>query len=328
MTHLWLPISGNLWHNGPSMKSHWKTLLKIGISLGLILFLLSRIDTATLGQNLARAHRGWLLVTVLLFILSILLRTLRWQVLVRARGMDATFWQLARWYYIGAFFNTLLPTGFGGDVAKSVYLAKASGDTGGAVGTVVLDRFLGILVLLGVGALAAPFSRAHISMWVQGFVILLFLAALAGFWVLRHQGWIRWLRARTLSLLPHSIGQRLQNMSSLRSLYLALQDYDNLTLLRAILFSLIFNASWILINITAGLALDIHLPLLDYLIFVPLASLALLIPSIGGIGVRELGYVGLFTQVGVPAETAFAMSIVVYLATVITGLVGGILLLF
>jgi len=54
----------------------------------------------------------------------------------------------------------------------------------------------------------------------------------------------------------------------------------------------------------------------------------MLLPSIGGIGVRELSYVGLFTQVGVPAESAFAMSIVIYLATVLTGLIGGVLMLF
>ncbi len=117
-------------------------------------------------------------------------------------------------------------------------------------------------------------------------------------------------------------------MESLHSLYLALQDYDTPTLLRAITVSFIFNLLWILINITAGMAVGVQGTLLDFLVFVPLASLALLIPSIGGIGVRELSYVGLFTQIGVAAETAFAMSIVVYLATIATGLIGGVLMLF
>lgn len=309
------------------MKRHFKTLLKIAISLGLIAFLLSRIDIQTLTQNLAHANRWWLTVTVLLFALSILLRTVRWQVLVDARGLGVPFRSLARWYYIGAFFNTLLPTGFGGDVAKSVYLAQASGDAGGAVGTVALDRFLGILVLLGIGAVAAPFARASTSIWIQLFVIIAFAAAVLGFWILRHQSWIAWLHQRTLALLPTALSRRLESMQSLRSLYRALQDYDNKTLARAISVSILFNLLWILINITAGLALGVQAALADYLVFVPLLSLALLIPSIGGIGVRELSYVGLFSQVGVPAETAFAMSIVIYLATVITGLIGGVLLL-
>jgi len=310
------------------MRNHWKTLIRVAISLGLILFLLSRIDIRALVQNLAHANPWWLTATVVLFALSILLRTLRWRVLTNARGMGVPFWRMARWYYIGAFFNTLLPTGFGGDVAKSVYLARETGDAGGAVGTVVLDRFLGILVLLGIGAIAVPFSQASISVWVQIFVLGMFFGALAAFWVLRQRAWMRWLHRQALRLLPAGISHRIENMESLRSLYLALQDYDIHTLARAIGVSFIFNLLWILINITAGMAVGVQASLMDYLVFVPLVSLALLIPSIGGIGVRELSYVGLFTQIGVPAETAFAMSIVVYLATVITGLIGGVLMLF
>lgn len=320
--------SGTLWHNARAMIRRWKTLAKIIISLGLILFLLSRIDLNTLASVLVQAKPGWVTITVLLFIGSILLRTLRWQVLVRARGMQVSFWQLSRWYYIGAFFNTLLPTGFGGDVVKSVYLANEVDDAGGAVGTVVLDRFLGILVLLGIGALATPFSRASISPWVLGFIVLAFAGTLLGFWGLRRRTWLRWIRDHILRLFPHDLRHRMLCMQSLRSLYDALQDYDNRTLARAMVVSLIFNLLWILINITAGVAVGVQASLLDYLVFVPLVSLALLIPSIGGIGVRELSYVGLFTQIGAAPEAAMAMSLIIYLATVITGLLGGLWLLF
>jgi len=316
-----------LWQNASTMARHWKTLLKAAISLGLILFLLSRIDLASLGRVLVHANPWWVVATILLFAFSILLRTLRWGVLVHARDMDVGFWSLARWYYIGAFFNTLLPTGFGGDVIKSIYLSKATDDAGGAVGTVVLDRLLGILVLLGIGAVAAPFSRADIHPLILIFILLAFLGGIAAFWLLRQRRLIRWLRDRVFRLLPAGLAQRLASMPSLRSLYDALQDYDNRTLARAVGMSLIFNASWILINMTAGQAVGIQAHFVDYLVFVPLVSLALLLPSIGGIGVRELSYVGLFTQIGAAPEQAMAMSLIIYLATVITGLLGGVLML-
>ena len=310
-----------------TMARHWKTLLKTAVSLGLILFLLSHIDLAALGRVLSHAHAGWVLVTVLLFALSILLRALRWGILVHARNMKVGFWRLARWYFIGAFFNTILPTGFGGDVVKSVYLANETDDAGGAVGTVVLDRFLGILVLLGIGAAAAPFSRAAISRWIPMILLFTFLGGAAGFWLLRQRSLIRWMRDHLLRFLPRGLSRRLATMSSLRSLYDALQNYDRPTLLRAIAMSLIFNACWILINMTAGLAVGVHANLIDYLVFTPLVSLALLLPSIGGIGVRELSYVGLFIQIGATPEAAMAMSLTIYLATVLTGLLGGLLLL-
>jgi hypothetical protein len=45
------------------------------------------------------------------------------------------------------------------------------------------------------------------------------------------------------------------------------------------------------------------------------------------LGVRELTYVGLFGSAGVPQATAFALSLGVYLITVATGLVGGVMYL-
>ncbi len=60
-------------------KKHAKTLVKVAISLGLILFLLSRIDIPALAQNLARANPRRLAATIFLFAFSILLRAWRWR---------------------------------------------------------------------------------------------------------------------------------------------------------------------------------------------------------------------------------------------------------
>jgi uncharacterized membrane protein YbhN (UPF0104 family) len=155
----------------------------------------------------------------------------------------------------------------------------------------------------------------------------MFVAAAGGFWLLRQDRLIHWLQQRIFALLPASLRTRIQNVGWLKPLYVALQGYDRKTLAKALLASLIFNFVWILVNITAGLALGVHASLVDYLVFVPLVSLALLLPSVGGIGVRELSYVGLFTQIGVASETAFAMSIIIYAVTVATGLIGGVMLL-
>jgi uncharacterized membrane protein YbhN (UPF0104 family) len=56
---------------------------------------------------------------------------------------------------------------------------------------------------------------------------------------------------------------------------------------------------------------------------VPLTAVALLLPAFGGLGVRELSYVGLFAGAGVPQAIALALSLGVYIITVATGLVGG-----
>jgi len=310
------------------MKNHLSNLAKIAISAGLIFILLTQLDTRAIAANLAAAHRGWALITFLLFAFSIILRAARWKVLLDSLGVFVPLRLLSRWYYIGAFFNTLLPTGFGGDVVRMMHLTQYSRQAPSAVGTVIVDRFLGILVLLALGALALPLARTEIPLWVTTFVLGLFLAAAGGFWLLRRERLVMGLKRRLLARLPPGPRVRIEKWGWVRPLYIALQGYDRRTLLKALFASLVFNIVWILVNITAGLSLGVQVSLVDYLVFVPLVSLALLAPSFGGVGVRELSYVGLFTQVGVSSETAFAMSVIIYAVTVATGFIGGALLLW
>ena len=309
------------------MNKHLKNLLKLAFSAALIIILLTQLDLAALGAELTSANPWWLLVTFLLFASTIILRAIRWKVLLDALDIIVPLRLLSRWYYIGAFFNTLLPTGFGGDVIRMMYLAQYSQRAPSAVGTVILDRFLGIVVLLGLGVLAIPFSRAEVSVWLNLFLLLMFLFAAGGFWLLRQEKLVRWFKNLLFSILPSSIVRPLEKMGWIKPLYVALQGYDRRTLARALLASLAFNAVWILVNYTAGLSLGLEAGLVDYLVFVPLVSLALLLPSFGGVGVRELSYVGLFSQIGVPRETAFALSLIIYAVTVATGLIGGVFLL-
>ncbi len=80
---------------------------------------------------------------------------------------------------------------------------------------------------------------------------------------------------------------------------------------------------WIGMNLILGWSLAIEVSLYHYWVFVPLDSLSLLLPSVGGLGVRELTYVGLFGLVGVAEQKAFALGILFYAIHVATGLIGG-----
>ncbi len=307
------------------MSKTLQRILKFAVSIGLIVFLLTRMDLPAIGAALTHANPWWLALTFILFALSLVLRAVRWQVLLDALAIRVPLPLLTHWYFVGAFFNTLLPTGFGGDVVKTVALARYSRRASSAAGTVILDRFLGIVVLLAMGVLALPFSRADIHPLVSWLLLAVFAAAVGGFWLLRHRSWLRAMHRGLLRILPSRYAALAQIPDSLRQFYLALQGYSLRTLALALGVSFVFNCLWVFINMTAGWALGIQAGLVDYLVFVPLISLALLLPSVGGIGVRELSYVGLFTQIGVATEAAFALSIVVYAAMVFSGLLGGVL---
>jgi hypothetical protein len=61
---------------------------------------------------------------------------------------------------------------------------------------------------------------------------------------------------------------------------------------------------------------------------VPLFSLAMLIPSIGGLGVRELLAPMLFAPAGLTAEQAIALTLLVFGLERLSGLLGGPLYIY
>ncbi len=122
------------------VNKHLSTLLKLGVTLLGLWLSLRELDLPTLGHTLRQANRGWLLWGLLLISASMVLRAWRWSLLLRGLGIHVSFWRLVALYFVGSFFNTFLPSGFGGDVVRVLELTKEV-DVDVATGTVLLDRF-------------------------------------------------------------------------------------------------------------------------------------------------------------------------------------------
>jgi uncharacterized membrane protein YbhN (UPF0104 family) len=70
-------------------------------------------------------------------------------------------------------------------------------------------------------------------------------------------------------------------------------------------------------------ALHQDINFLYFLIFSPLICVATALPSIGGLGVREMGWAYLLGKVGVAQGVAVSISLINFLFMVIVGLIGG-----
>ena len=113
----------------------------------------------------------------------------------------------------------------------------------------------------------------------------------------------------------------------LKRFYESLHGYSVAAVGKTLGVSLVFNISLITMNYLIGLSLGDRVSIWYYFLFVPITSIVTILPvSFAGLGVREGAYVFLFTQAGMPRETALSLSLLVYVISIFTpGLIGGVI---
>ncbi|HRD07170.1 MAG: lysylphosphatidylglycerol synthase transmembrane domain-containing protein [Saprospiraceae bacterium] len=131
------------------------------ISLGLIaLFLVYKSQQSDTDQNLLerlmsdfqQARPPYLIMMSAAFMLSNILRALRWQLMLRPMGISISFFNALASIMVAYLTNLVIPRA--GEIARATTVAKYEDISfEKALGTVVLDRLLDLLCLLLVGML-------------------------------------------------------------------------------------------------------------------------------------------------------------------------------
>jgi len=294
-------------------------LLKVCFSLGLLAFLLTQVGWQQTLETLGKARFPYLAAAFVLCLVGIVVRAYRWQILLSALKIDIPLTKLTALYFIGTFFNNILPTGIGGDVVRVYRLSKQSKRPIESVGTVLLDRATGLLALFLIALMALVFSYQSIAPNVAAAILLLCLGSWAGLGLVLRRDWLeRWGLLRIMA-----------KIKQLREIYESVYACGLKAIGGALAISLVFNVLLIAVNYLIALSLGVEIPLWYFLLFVPIISFLLVLPiSLSGLGVREGGYVYLFAQAGVSAPLALAMSLLFYALNVATGLIGGVLYAF
>src|SRR5690242_17865625 len=102
----------------PKTRSRLFNLARIVISTALLIWVLSRAGLAQLAETARGADLRLYALALLLAVVGIFIRAARWLGLLRAVGATVSARRAVYLYFVGAFFNTFLPTGFGGDVVR------------------------------------------------------------------------------------------------------------------------------------------------------------------------------------------------------------------
>ena len=296
-------------------------LLRILISVILLIIVIANVGADRLWDTLTTIAPLWFLVALLIHLSGIVIRTVRWSMLIRSLGVQVPFGRLFYLYMAGTFFNTFLPTGIGGDVVKIVDLTPESGGAR-AFSTVFADRLTGILGSSLVALIVALFDPVDVPPALVAAIALVSGGILLAAVLLTQQRLID-------RIMRHVPGwSRLLGKEKIRRVYEALTSYSLGVIARSTLISLPFTLTVIASQYALALGLGLQVPVQYFALFVPMTALVQMIPiSFNGLGVREGAYQALFGTVGVAGEQAVAMSLMYYVLRVVTGLIGGVLYL-
>lgn len=139
------------------MKKILITILKIGISVAILGYLVWKAHQNEAFANLQQQPKHWGLLSAaaLVCFSAVVLTLIRWCYLVRALGLPLELRDALRIGFMGYLFN-LAPMGIvGGDLLKAVLLARhQQGGRARALASVFVDRMLGLYLLFVVASVA------------------------------------------------------------------------------------------------------------------------------------------------------------------------------
>jgi uncharacterized membrane protein YbhN (UPF0104 family) len=259
--------------------------LRLAVSAALVAWILHRTPFQEIGAAFRSADLRFVLLALGLYLFDTFASVRRWRLLIRAQGGEAPFAGLVRAYFVGIFFNNLLPSTIGGDTVRVVHTARSGVGRAQALAIIFVDRFLGLLALLLFAVLGALASGR--LTWIMACAAVLGLAA--GLLFLHRQ--LHW----TWNVLARASG-----------------------------WSLLLQTSVVIGGWCLARALHSPIPWPYFFLIVPLALIVMMLPvSINAIGVRENVWAFFFAAFGAPAALGVAVAWLSYGLVLAQALVGG-----
>ena len=292
-------------------------VLKVAVSLGLLAYLAATVDVEASWRVMRTADATLVVAAVVLIALQIAIISERLRIILRSLGHQLRLTPTMRMTWEASFGSQVLPGLVGGDAIRVFRCYQSGISLSEGTGAVLADRLFGLFALLAIALTAALVVPVPASLhgWRSAPLIALALIGLGGVAVFGDR-LTPWLPAWKPVQWARSVATHLRRVVStgggaVPAFALSLVG-QVLSLISAYLL-----ACGLRMNVSPGVVM----------LCVPWALLFASIPiSLGGWGIRETSFVGLFGVFGVPQELALALSILFGVCFVLASLPGALLL--
>ncbi|MBI5930117.1 MAG: flippase-like domain-containing protein [Chloroflexi bacterium] len=318
------PTKRTLTLNWKKIWNWGRLILGVG-GLGIVVYSVSERDA--LVDGLLKVNLWWVLVALLLNFGATLIKTGRWWLVLQESDIpNLKPSRLLGTYLVGMFFSQFMPgSSMGGDAMRMVEMSADSGKAASSVASVMIERVVGMLTILGTASLILLVtSYKELSLTFELAMHFLSISGIIALFVLR-MGWFVEPFAKLLTRFK--MGKIAKQIVALSE---ALQSQlgRGRVLFYMVLLSFLANA---MTMTGAYLVLVGFGETVPYFAFIPLMCMAVaveLIPlSPGALGLREATYVAFLTGfLGVAESASLGTALVVRAISMVHGVIGGLIL--
>jgi uncharacterized protein (TIRG00374 family) len=290
------------------------------ISLACIYLVLRGVDLRKTADLLGGAQPAWLLLAVAAVFGDLVFRALRWQILIRPI-CRVPLRRLSAYMLVGYLANNVLPARLG-ELVRSHYLGDREGISRSAtLGTVVVERVVDTVVLVGIGAAAilvlnirgVVVSAILVGVAIAGLLCVALAVALAAH---RLPGAGR--AAAFLGRWPRVVGVATRLREGLRVAALPR------TVAAASILSIAAWSCTVVAVLAVGQSLGIELTVGEGALLAAGTNLATAIPSGPGyLGTFEYAGQSIALAFGLGASEGLALAVLIHVLTLAVSSLGG-----
>lgn len=298
--------------------------LKIAVSGALLTLLASRLDLRHAWDLGRSASLWWLGAACGLYVIQLFIAAWRWGQLLRAQHIEIRARRLFSSCLVALFFNNFLPGTVGGDVIRIRDTASLAGSKTLATTVVALDRVIGLLALVLVGATAASMSGAGRGVlpfsvgWLwAGLLVALAVLSVVLVLMSHSTSWLATLRGGRRDWVALRAGRLIDALARFRTQPGALCGC----------FAGAVAVHVVLVIFYVAIARSMIVPVSPWnlAVIVPISFIIQALPvSLNGLGVREAAFSVCFARLGLSLESALAVSLTSAAIAAVVSLLGAV----
>ena len=302
-----------------SSSPRWIRLLRVAVSVGLLAFVFSHVDSGQAASALGRAPLWVFFVPATCLITNSWIQAWRVRLLFGAHGIDASVRFLFRVFLIGSFWGLVLPMG-GAEATRLVLLRQRLNRLDACAATLFVARLLETLpwgALLVWGLCSGWLDAVPLLAWAAWLGLSLFAVA----WLMSIGFW--WAGPAAAARLPPLLSRPVSRAASAIGQFAGAPGRLALCAVMGVPFTLVNAGVVWAVFVAYGVPLDYA----AVLGVVPAADVWISLPvSMAGIGVRESVFVLALGPFGVAESVALAVIFTRWTGELGRAVAGGVFL--